>query len=63
VCLFRPGAHVARLPDGRIQKLYAQPRWQILESTFIRCATFYFVRNTQTAHDRSPRRKAVETAV
>src|SRR5512140_858330 len=43
--LFRPAAHVARLPQERIPKLYSKFRWQILESTFIGYATFYFVRN------------------
>jgi MFS transporter, OPA family, glycerol-3-phosphate transporter len=42
---FRPAPHVARLPDGEVRKLYPRFRWQILESTFIGYATFYFVRN------------------
>jgi OPA family glycerol-3-phosphate transporter-like MFS transporter len=43
--LFRPAPHVVRLPEGQIRKLYPRLRWQILESTFIGYATFYFVRN------------------
>ena len=43
--LFRPAAHVHRLPDEQIRKLYPKFRWRILESTFIGYATFYFVRN------------------
>jgi OPA family glycerol-3-phosphate transporter-like MFS transporter len=43
--LFRPAAHVNRLPDEQIRKLYPKFRWRILESTFIGYATFYFVRN------------------
>ena len=43
--LFRPAAHVVRLPDEQIRRLYPKFRWRILESTFIGYATFYFVRN------------------
>ena len=43
--LFRPAAHVLRLPDEQIRELYPKFRWRILESTFIGYATFYFVRN------------------
>jgi len=43
--LFRPAPHIARLPDAEVQRLYPRFRWQILESTFIGYATFYFVRN------------------
>ncbi len=43
--LFRPAAHVNRLPDEQIRRLYPRFRWRILESTFIGYATFYFVRN------------------
>src|SRR5690349_19256640 len=43
--LFRPAPHVARLPGDEVRKLYPRFRWQILESTFIGYATFYFVRN------------------
>ncbi len=42
---FRPAKHIARLPDAEVQRLYPRFRWQILESTFIGYATFYFVRN------------------
>jgi len=42
---FRSAPHVARLPDDAVRKLYPRFRWQILESTFIGYATFYFVRN------------------
>jgi len=42
---FRPAAHVARLPDDEVRRRYPRLRWQILESTFIGYATFYFVRN------------------
>lgn len=43
--LFRPAAHVVRLPEEQICRLYPRFRWQILESTFIGYATFYFVHN------------------
>ncbi len=43
--LFRPAAHVVRLPDKQVRRLYPKFRWRILESTFIGYATFYFVRN------------------
>ena len=41
----RPAPHIPRLPEGQVKRLYPQLRWQILESTFIGYATFYFVRN------------------
>jgi OPA family glycerol-3-phosphate transporter-like MFS transporter len=40
-----PAAHIARLPEPQIKKLYPKLRWRILESTFIGYATFYLVRN------------------
>jgi OPA family glycerol-3-phosphate transporter-like MFS transporter len=43
--LFRPAAHIPRLPDEAMRKAYPHLRWQILESTFIGYAVFYFVRN------------------
>lgn len=43
--MLRPAPHVARLPDEQVKRLYPRFRWQILESTFIGYATFYFVRN------------------
>ena len=43
--LFQPALHVARLPGEQAVRLYPRLRWQILESTFIGYATFYFVRN------------------
>jgi len=43
--LFRPAAHVVRLPDEQVRRLYPKFRWRILESTFIGYAVFYFVRN------------------
>ena len=43
--LFRPAAHVNRLPGEQVRQLYPKFRWRILESTFIGYATFYFVRN------------------
>jgi MFS transporter, OPA family, glycerol-3-phosphate transporter len=43
--LFQPPPHVKRLPDSEVARLYPRFRWQILESTFIGYATFYFVRN------------------
>jgi OPA family glycerol-3-phosphate transporter-like MFS transporter len=43
--LFRPAAHVSRLPAEQVRQLYPKFRWRILESTFIGYATFYFVRN------------------
>jgi MFS transporter, OPA family, glycerol-3-phosphate transporter len=42
--LFRPAPHLARLPDEQVNQLYPRFHWQILESTFIGYATFYFVR-------------------
>ncbi len=41
----RPAAHIARLPDPQIKRLYPKLRWRIMESTFIGYATFYLVRN------------------
>jgi OPA family glycerol-3-phosphate transporter-like MFS transporter len=41
----KPAAHVSRLPDAQVKRLYPKMRWQILESTFIGYATFYLVRN------------------
>ena len=41
----RPAPHMPRLPREQAQRLYPKMRWQILESTFIGYATFYFVRN------------------
>ncbi len=41
----RTAPHIERLPNGPAQRLYPKMRWQILESTFIGYATFYFVRN------------------
>jgi OPA family glycerol-3-phosphate transporter-like MFS transporter len=41
----RPAAHIARLPDEQVKRLYPKLRWQILESTFIGYAIFYLVRN------------------
>ncbi|MDR3724507.1 MAG: MFS transporter [Terracidiphilus sp.] len=43
--LLKPAAHIPRLPDNKIKKLYPKLRWQILESTFIGYAIFYLVRN------------------
>jgi MFS transporter, OPA family, glycerol-3-phosphate transporter len=43
--IFRPVPHAARLPADAVRKMYPKLRWQILESTFIGYATFYFVRN------------------
>lgn len=43
--LLRPAAHVVRLPDDQVRKLYPRFRWRILESTFIGYASFYLVRN------------------
>jgi OPA family glycerol-3-phosphate transporter-like MFS transporter len=40
-----PAAHIARLPDAQVKRLYPKMRWRILESTFIGYATFYLVRN------------------
>lgn len=42
---FPPAAPIARLPQEQVNKLYPQYRRQILESTFIGYAVFYFVRN------------------
>jgi MFS transporter, OPA family, glycerol-3-phosphate transporter len=41
----RPAAHIARLPEEQVKRLYPRLRWQILESTFIGYAIFYLVRN------------------
>jgi len=43
--LFRPAPHIARLSDAEVARLYPHFRWQIIESTFIGYAVFYFVRN------------------
>jgi OPA family glycerol-3-phosphate transporter-like MFS transporter len=40
-----PAAHIARLPEPQVKRLYPKMRWRILESTFIGYATFYLVRN------------------
>jgi OPA family glycerol-3-phosphate transporter-like MFS transporter len=40
-----PAAHIARLPELQVKRLYPKLRWRILESTFIGYATFYVVRN------------------
>ncbi|MGD0295180.1 MAG: MFS transporter [Terracidiphilus sp.] len=40
-----PAAHIARLPEQQIKRLYPKLRWRILESTFIGYAAFYLVRN------------------
>jgi OPA family glycerol-3-phosphate transporter-like MFS transporter len=41
----KPATHIARLPEAQIKRLYPKMRWQIMESTFIGYAIFYFVRN------------------
>ena len=41
----RPAPHIPPVPREQAQRLYPKMRWQILESTFIGYATFYFVRN------------------
>lgn len=43
--VFKPAPPIPRLPEDEIQKKYPKFRWQILESTFIGYAVFYFVRN------------------
>ena len=43
--LLRPAPHIPRTTPEQAQRLYPKMRWQILESTFIGYATFYFVRN------------------
>jgi OPA family glycerol-3-phosphate transporter-like MFS transporter len=43
--LFRPAAHIPKIPDDQVRKLYPKFRWRILESTFIGYTTFYLVRN------------------
>ena len=43
--LLRPAPHAPPLDGEQVRKLYPRLRWQILESTFIGYATFYFVRN------------------
>lgn len=42
---FRPAAHIDRLPEATVKRLYPGFRWRIMESTFIGYATFYLVRN------------------
>jgi len=41
----RPAPHVARIPRQQAERLYPKMRWQMMESTFIGYASFYFVRN------------------
>jgi OPA family glycerol-3-phosphate transporter-like MFS transporter len=41
----RPAPHIPRVSREQAQRLYPKMRWQIMESTFIGYATFYFVRN------------------
>ncbi len=41
----RPAPHAPRRGDDDVRRLYPKLRWQILESTFIGYASFYFVRN------------------
>jgi MFS transporter, OPA family, glycerol-3-phosphate transporter len=43
--LLRPAPHVPGIPREQAERLYPKMRWQIMESTFIGYATFYFVRN------------------
>jgi len=43
--LLRPASHVARIPRQQAELLYPKMRWQMMESTFIGYASFYFVRN------------------
>ena len=43
--LLRPAPHISRISDDETKRLYPKMRWQILESTFIGYAAFYFVRN------------------
>lgn len=43
--IFRPAPAIPRLPAKEIEAKYPKFRWQILESTFIGYAVFYFVRN------------------
>jgi len=41
----QPAPHIPRVSREQAQRLYPKMRWQIMESTFIGYATFYFVRN------------------
>ncbi|OQB39724.1 MAG: Glycerol-3-phosphate transporter [Candidatus Hydrogenedentes bacterium ADurb.Bin179] len=43
--VFAPAAHISRLPDDEVKRLYPRYRWRIMESTFIGYAAFYLVRN------------------
>ncbi len=43
--LLRPAPHIPRIPREQAERLYPKMRWQIMESTFIGYAAFYFVRN------------------
>jgi MFS transporter, OPA family, glycerol-3-phosphate transporter len=43
--IFGARSHAPRRPDDEVRRAYPRLRWQILESTFIGYATFYFVRN------------------
>lgn len=45
IALLRPAAHIVRLPDEQVRRLYPKFRWRILEATFIGYASFYLVRN------------------
>lgn len=45
ILLFRPAPAIPPLPEAEVRRLYPRVRWQIIESTFIGYATFYFVRN------------------
>jgi OPA family glycerol-3-phosphate transporter-like MFS transporter len=43
--ILRPALHIPKVSGERAQQLYPKMRWQIMESTFVGYATFYFVRN------------------
>lgn len=43
--VLRPAPHIPRIPKEQAERLYPKMRWQMMESTFIGYATFYFVRN------------------
>ncbi|MFT5558399.1 MAG: OPA family glycerol-3-phosphate transporter-like MFS transporter [Sphingobacteriales bacterium] len=46
--LFKPVAHIERLPEGQIDPIYKRLRWQLFLSIFIGYAGYYLVRKNFT---------------
>lgn len=46
--LFKPVAHIGRLPEGQIDPIYKRLRWQLFLSIFIGYAGYYLVRKNFT---------------